>query len=252
MNTKKKRPQLVVALDVNTLEEARRLIDALSPAVDIFKVGSHLFTSCGPVAVRFIQARGKKVFLDLKYHDIPNTVANAVRVAVNLSSAVHTELKGMSTSSGEKDPSIFMYTLHTAGGLEMLKTAVEAGTQEAERIDVTKPLSLGITVLTSQEKGDNIHELVLERALLARKAGLDGVVSSCEEVELIRREMGEDFIIVTPGIRPQGSQKGDQKRVATPQKAVSLGSDFLVVGRPIVQSPNPLAAAQEILKEMEN
>jgi len=232
-------PQLIVALDVDTLEEARQLIDTLSPLVDIFKVGSQLFTACGPAAVRFIMARGKKVFLDLKYHDIPNTVASAVRTAVSLGSLVQ-----------ENPQSIFMYTMHTVGGLAMLKESVEAGAKCAAELKFLRPKAVGITVLTSEQKSDNIQSLVLERANLAKEAGLDGVVASVEEAAFIRRQFGKDFIIVTPGIRPKGDEAGDQKRIATPAEAIAQGSDFLVVGRPIVKAKDPKDAAKRILEEM--
>jgi len=233
------KPRLIVALDVDSLEEARELIDTLSPLVDIFKVGSQLFTACGPAAVRFIVARGKKVFLDLKYHDIPNTVANAVSCAVSLASIARENQQG-----------IFMYTLHTAGGLAMLKQSVEAGIKRAQELKVAKPLVLGITVLTSEEKIDNMHTVVLQRASLAKQAGLDGVVASVQEARFIRQQFGSDFIIVTPGIRPKGEAAGDQQRVATPADAVLGGSNYLVVGRPIIKAKDPLSATKNILEEI--
>ncbi len=241
---KKQKAKLIVALDVETFEEARRLIDLLSPVVDIFKVGSHLFTLCGPVAVRFVQARGKEVFLDLKYHDIPNTVANAVRSAVGLNPSGHAD-----ANKGDQK-SILMYTVHVSGGKEMLKAAVQSAEKTSQKLRVRKPLGLGITVLTSEENKDNIQNLVLERAFLAKEAGLGGVVASVHEASLIRKKLGKDFVIVTPGIRPTDSKVGDQKRVATPSLAVSSGSNYLVVGRPIIQSDDPLASAKKILKEI--
>lgn len=231
------KPQLIVALDVDTLEETRKLVDTLSPAVDIFKVGSQLFTACGPAAVRFILARGKRVFLDLKYHDIPNTVANAVSAAVGLSAPMNI--------SG-----IFMLTVHTAGGREMLEAAVRASLEKSKELKVSRTLIVGVTVLTSEAKDDNIQRLVLERALLAKEAGLDGVVASAQEAKIIREKLGEDFIIVTPGIRPSGSDADDQKRVTTPQEAILNGSNFLVVGRPIIESSDPLLTAKKILEEI--
>ena len=228
----KSKGQLIVALDVAALDEAKKLVRSLDGVVDIFKVGSQLFTACGPDAVRYLLKEGKQVFLDLKFHDIPNTVASAVVAAANIK---------------EGGRGIMMCTLHTLGGLEMLKMAVEA----AKRIDAARKLLLvGITVLTSDEKKDNIAALVLERAKLAKQAGLDGVVASSQEAALIRRELGKDFIIVTPGIRPKDSAAGDQKRVTTPFDAIKNGSDFLVVGRPIVNSPDPKTAAKQILKEI--
>ena len=231
--------KLIVALDVDTFEEARKLIEVLSPVVDIFKVGSQLFTACGPAAVGYLLAMDKKVFLDLKFHDIPNTVACAVSAAVGIHSP------NVKSSQG-----IFMYTLHTQGGREMLAAAVSAAAQKANELGIPKPLGLGVTVLTSEEKKDNITNLVLERARLAKESGLDGVVASAQEAQLIRREFGKDFIIVTPGIRSKDAEAGDQKRVATAAEAIRSGSDFLVVGRPIVKAAHPQEAAQKILEEI--
>jgi len=245
------KPQLIVALDVETFDEARILIDSLSPAVDIFKVGSQLFTACGPVIVRHILAKGKNVFLDLKYHDIPHTVANAVSAAVNLNRAVATVLD----QEGKKIEdlgSLFMLTIHIQGGAEMCKAAVEAASKTAQSMGVTKPLIAGITVLTSEEKEDNIRSLVLERAQLAKACGLDGVVASSQEAAFLRREFGDSFVIVTPGIRPSGADAHDQKRVATPKEAARAGSDYLVVGRPVVKTNNPLEAVVKILEEIKN
>lgn len=233
MSTRK--GQLIAALDVAALDQARRLVDSLGDCVDIFKVGSQLFTACGPEAVRYILKKGKKVFLDLKFHDIPNTVASAMRSAVNIA---------------EAGRGIFMCSLHTLGGREMLERAVEAAAQQARDAGVTRPLLVGITVLTSEGKKDNIPHLVLERARLAQEAGLDGVVASVQEAAQIRRELGKSFVIVTPGIRAEGTATGDQKRVATASDAISQGSDFLVVGRPILTANDPLAAAKGILKEI--
>lgn len=229
---KKHKPQLILALDVDTLEEARALVDRLKEDVGIYKVGSQLFTACGPEVVRYLLKAGKKVFLDLKFHDIPNTIAQAVSAAVRLK---------------EGGQGIFMCTLHVSGGSEMLRQAVAAATKTAQNIGVTKPLLVGITVLTSEEKRDNILQLVLEKARLAKESGLDGVVASCQEAVAIRDEFGDDFVIVTPGIRPEGSQAEDQRRAATPQEAVASGSDFLVVGRPIIKADNPSQVTKRIL-----
>ena len=226
--------QLIVALDVDTFDEAKALIDALDN-VEIFKVGSQLFTAYGPDVVRHLLKAGKKVFLDLKFHDIPNTVANAVRAAVSIQ---------------EDGRSIFMCTMHTVGGREMLKRASAEATKAAEDAGVKRPLLLGITALTSDEKKDSIGQFVLEKALLAKEAGLDGIVASSQEAALVRENLGEDFLIVTPGIRPAGTQAGDQKRITTPAEAVAQGSDFLVVGRPIVKAGNPSQAAKQILEEI--
>lgn len=245
----KPNPQLIVALDVDTFDEARLLVDRLSPVVDIFKVGSQMFTACGPVIVRHILAKGKKVFLDLKYHDIPNTVAQAVAAAVNLNKAVASALD-QDGKKIERMGSLFMLSVHTQGGEEMCAMAAEATTKTARAIGVKRPSIVGITVLTSQQNEDNIHSLVLERARLAKKSGLDGVVASSQEAAMLRKEFGRDFIIVTPGIRPSGADAGDQKRITTPKEAIKNGSNFLVVGRPIVKAVNPLAAAEVIIKDI--
>ena len=245
----KNKAQLIVALDVDTLAEMRELMDKLKDSVDIFKVGSQLFTSLGPAAVRFIEAQGKKVFLDLKYHDIPNTVANAVEAATGLSVALERSMD-FDKREPPKSRGLFMMTVHASGGVEMMKAAVEAGRRKAAEIKIANPLVVGVTVLTSETKKDNILSLVLQRAEMAYKAGCVGVVASCEEAVFLRKHFGDDFVIVTPGIRPQGADVQDQKRIATPRDAVKAGSNFLVVGRPIVKAPNPYQAAKEILAEM--
>ena len=245
------REALIVALDVPSFEDARRVIDQLEEDVRIFKVGSQLFTACGPVVVRYLLARGKQVFLDLKFHDIPNTVAGAVRAAVGLGEPGHQQMDERQNAVEFTQKGLFMCTLHTLGGEEMLRRAVEAATQEARRLGVRRPLLVGITVLTSQKAGDNIPQLVLQRALLARRAGLDGVVASTGEAAMLRRELGEDFVVVTPGIRPRGAALGDQKRVSTPRDALREGSRFLVVGRPILQAADPSRAARDVLAEMQ-
>lgn len=230
-----KNGQLIVALDVATLDAAKKLVRELEGVVDIFKVGSQLFTACGPEVARYLLKQGKQVFLDLKFHDIPNTVAGALAAAVNI------------TEGGR---GIMMCTLHALGGLEMLQAAAETARKEAQMTGVKRPLLVAITVLTSEAKKDNIPRLVLERAALAKQAGLDGVVASSQEAALIRREFGKDFVIVTPGIRPKDAAVGDQKRVTTPADAIASGSNFLVVGRPVVNAPDPAAAAKQILKEI--
>ena len=235
MTAQSSKDKLIVALDIETFAEARELINILSPSVEIFKIGSQLFTSCGPVVVRYLLAMGKKVFLDLKFHDIPNTVANAISSAIGL----------------YPGQSIFMLTVHTQGEVQMLKAAVAAASQKSKELNVNKPFIVGVTVLTSEEKTDNISRLVLERAHLAKQCGLDGVVASPQEAAFIRKELGKDFMIVTPGIRPKDAEANDQKRTATAFESIQNGSDFLVVGRPIIKAANPLEAAQKILEEIE-
>ena len=233
---------LIVALDVDTFDQARVLVDELTDTVDIFKIGSQLFTAYGPFVTRYVQSKGKRVFLDLKFHDIPNTVAGAVKSAVSLSLAPN------------KDPQfapLFMLTVHTQGGFEMLQAATRAAKEEAGNLGVPRPLIIGVTALTSQAADINMSQIVLERARLAKSAGLDGVVASVEEARLIRQDSGDDFIIVTPGIRPAGMDAGDQKRIATPAAAIKSGCNYMVVGRPIVQDKFPKQAALKILEEIQ-
>lgn len=233
---------LIVALDVDSFEKAQVLVDALADSVEIFKIGSQLFTAYGPFVTRYVQAKGKKVFLDLKFHDIPNTVASAVKSAVHLSIAPNGD-KGFAP--------LFMLTVHTQGGGEMLAAAAKAARDEALLLGVARPLIVGVTVLTSTARTGDTDRIVLERAKLAKDSGLDGiVVASVEEAAMVRKAMGEDFVIVTPGIRPAGADVGDQKRVATPRIALESGSDYLVVGRPIVAEKDPKAAAIKILQEI--
>ncbi len=224
------RNHLIVALDVPTVDAAKSLIDQLQSTVDIFKIGSQIFTATGPAICHYAEAKGKRIFLDLKFHDIPNTVASAVKAAVSLN--------------------VFMMTVHTVGGKEMLEAASKAAREQAHDLGVTRPFIVGVTVLTSTAQDSNTKDVVLERARLAKECGLDGVVASVEEAAAIRAALGKDFIIVTPGIRPADASKDDQKRVATPAVAIKSGSNFLVVGRPIVADPSPSAAALRLLKEM--
>ncbi len=227
--------KLIVALDVRSLDEAKEMIRKLSPDVRIFKVGMGLFTLCGPDAVALVHDNGARVFLDLKFHDIPNTVAHAVRSAAKLG--------------------VFMVNIHALGGSEMMMKAVEAARESEKR-----PKLLGVTVLTSMDQSAigevgierKIEEEVVSLARLGKESGLDGVVASPNETGLIRKNLGKDFIIVTPGIRPTGAEKGDQKRVMTPKDAIMAGADYIVVGRPITETKDPLGAAKKIIKEMES
>lgn len=213
--------ELIVALDVDSYKKAEQLVNSLYPKVKFFKVGSQLFTACGPQIIKKICKKGAKVFLDLKFHDIPNTVKRAVESAKKLN--------------------VFMLTLHLSGGLEMLKAA--ASINKRSRI-------IGVTVLTSQ-KVSSTGEKVLALAKMAKEAKLDGVVCSVHEAEKVRRACGKNFLIVTPGIRPKGSAVGDQKRVATAADAVKTGANYIVVGRPIIKAEDPQKAAIEIIKELE-
>jgi orotidine-5'-phosphate decarboxylase len=217
--------KLIVALDVDSFKEARRFVRLLKKEVRIYKVGSILFTAAGPDLVKMIRDEGGKVFLDLKYHDIPNTVAKACEAAAGLG--------------------LFMLDLHASGGREMLRAA-RAAVKKGGR----SPLLVGVTVLTSRE-GEGISREVVRLAVECRKAGLDGVVCSPREIEAVRVRCGKNFVIVTPGIRPAGSSRqDDQRRVATPSQAIRRGADYLVIGRPILASPRPREVVQSILEEI--
>ena len=217
--------RLILALDVDSLEKARHFVNLLYPKIKIFKVGSQLFTGCGPKIVDFIHKKGAEVFLDLKFHDIPNTAANAVAQAARLK--------------------VKMLTLHISGGQEMLKAAVNAAKDGSWGIKQKRPLLIGVTVLTSQ---DTKTSEVLGLARLGLECGLDGIVCSAQEVSFLRGKLGKDFVIVTPGIRPKQTGSDDQRRIATAQEAIAAGSDYLVVGRPILEAKEPLKALREIWK----
>jgi orotidine-5'-phosphate decarboxylase len=220
---------LIVALDVPGFKEARRLVDKLAAQVRIFKVGSQLFTACGLEIVNYIRAKGAEVFLDLKFHDIPNTVACAVEAAVSLK--------------------VFMLTVHAQGGKEMLRAAKIAAQKTARQKGLRRPLIVAVTVLTSQSFND-VRRKVLGYAKLSQECGLDGVVVSVKECALIRKRCGKDFVIVTPGVRPLGSDLCDQKRVATPLEAKEAGSSFVVMGRPIIKARNILKTLQGVLTDL--
>lgn len=230
--------RLIIALDVASIDEAKALIEVLGENISVYKVGSQLFTQAGPEIIRHLTANKKDVFLDLKFHDIPNTVAKAISSVVRLN------------AENDSEHGIMMCTLHIQGGEEMCQRAAEAAIKTSEKYKVTRPQLVGITVLTSDSKHDNISEIVSQRAQIAKDSGLDGIVASSQEASLVREKFGEDFIIVTPGIRPAGSDQGDQKRITTPSEAIQNGSNFLVVGRPIVQADNPSEAASKILQEI--
>lgn len=230
--------KLIVALDVDDLNAAKSLVDKLYQTVKIFKIGSQLFTAAGPDAVKLVAVKGAKVFLDLKFHDIPNTVANAVKAATRLG--------------------VYMLNLHVQGGSEMMRRAVSAASEEAARMKREKPIVLGVTVLTSMGDKDlkdleirkGMKSQVTYLAKLAKEAGLDGVVASAEEIQAVRWTCGDEFLIVTPGIRPEWSEKQDQKRTATPKEAISAGANFIVVGRPIIGAADPVEAARRISEEI--
>lgn len=224
---------IIVALDYTSAADALAMADQLSPEKVRVKVGKELFTREGPAVVEALQKRGFEVFLDLKFHDIPNTVAGAVRAAAELG--------------------VWMVNVHAGGGRRMMEAAHEAVGSRAHR-----PLLTAVTVLTSMGDGE-LAELgiqvdaatqVKRLATLTRDCGLDGVVCSAREAAMLRSELGSEFKLVTPGIRPAGSDAGDQTRVVTPADAVKLGVDYMVIGRPITRADDPAAAAQAILDSL--
>lgn len=230
--------KLIVALDVDTEEKALDAVKKLKGSVKFFKVGFELFSSCGPSIVEKIRKAGCEVFLDLKFHDIPNTVAKAAAAVTSLG--------------------VYMFNCHALGGHEMMKAAALAAEETAARLKIARPRVIAVTILTSMDENalkkiginDNINAQVIRLANLAKEAGLDGVVASPMEAKAIRQALGEYFLIVTPGIRPADSTAQDQKRIATPGDSISSGADFIVVGRPIMDAKDPVAAAKGILKEI--
>jgi orotidine-5'-phosphate decarboxylase len=225
---------VIIALDVNTLKEEERLLDALSSEVQVFKIGMELFYSCGVKAIELVKKYDKDVFLDLKFHDIPNTVYAASKAAVRFG--------------------VFMFNVHASGGIDMMRKAVEGAEEESEKLGMARPKILGVTVLTSLDKTalnkigilKTPEEEVLNLAGLAKEAGLDGVVASPEEITAIRKNTGKDFLIVTPGVRPEGSETGDQKRVTTPKEAFQRGADYIIIGRPVTKAKDPVKALEAI------
>ncbi len=229
---------IIVALDFDSEEKAIGLVKKVIEEVNYFKVGLELFSRCGVSVVEEISNLGGKVFLDLKYHDIPNTVKSAAKVAV--------------------ESGAFMYNVHAFGGFNLLKEVAEFNKEYAESLGIEKPLLIAVTVLTSMGEEDlksigirsSVEDTVLRLAELAKRAGFDGVVCSAKEVERIKRELGKDFITVTPGIRPLWASKDDQKRVVTPKMAVEKGVDYMVIGRPITRAEDPLEAVRKIKSEV--
>jgi orotidine-5'-phosphate decarboxylase len=228
------RDKLIVALDVANGEKARALVQGLGESVNFYKVGKELFTAEGPSVVRELVASGKRVFLDLKFHDIPNTVAGAVRSAASLG--------------------VSLITVHASGGAAMLKAAAEAAAEST-----AKPTILAVTVLTSRSSADleetgvcgDVETQVLRLAQLAINAGCGGIVASAQEASRLRQKLGSGFTLVTPGIRPAGGNAADQARVVTPADAIRAGASYLVVGRPITGAGDPKAAARSITQQIE-
>jgi len=232
--------KIIVALDVATAEEARQIVADLRGEVGAFKIGLQLFTATGASFVRETVAAGIKIFLDLKFHDIPNTVAKASIEVARLG--------------------VWMFNVHTLGGAEMMRKTVEAVREVCDKENLTQPKIIGVTVLTSANQ-EALSEVGIEKetseqvsslARLAANCGLDGVVASGREVEAIRAPIErKDFLIVTPGIRPNFATNDDQKRVMTAKEAIAAGADYLVIGRPITQAENRIEAVRKITEEVE-
>ena len=229
---------IFVALDLTDKNEARGLARRLTGHVGGFKLGLEFFAANGPDAVRIIVDSGLKVFLDLKLHDIPNTVAGSLGAAVATGASI--------------------INVHASGGLDMMRAAGEAAAESAERHGVAKPIVVAVTVLTSMDALDldmvgqhgSVDEQVIRLARLTKEAGLDGVVCSPTESAAVRDTCGEDFVRIVPGIRPSWAARDDQKRITTPRQALDAGATYLVIGRPITQSDDPVEAAFRIAGEM--
>ena len=233
------RDRIVLALDVDSDQEALGIVAELKDSVGVFKVGHQLFTAYGPDIVRRIIGMGGRVFLDLKYHDIPSTVAKASAEAVKLG--------------------VSIFNVHSLGGLDMMKAAAESAKETAEKYNLPAPNVLAVTVLTSMDEKDLRKELKITRSLqrevahlarLAQRAGLHGVVASPREIKMLRRAVRGEFVILTPGVRPAWAGKDDQKRVMTPGEAVKAGADYIVVGRPVLNAADRKEAVVKILEEI--
>lgn len=229
---------IICAIDTKDVSKASSLIKEIKESIGAVKLGLEFFTFNGPEGIKEIKKLGLPIFLDLKFHDIPNTVAEAVRSAVRLG--------------------VDILTIHTSGGIKMMEAAAIAAKEESEKSGMKKPLVVGVTVLTSMDESDllesgvngNVEEQVKRLALNAKKAGLDGVVCSPKEIELVKNICGKNFKTVVPGVRPSFAAADDQKRIMTPAEAIRQGADFLVIGRPITKSDDPKGAATKILKEI--
>jgi orotidine-5'-phosphate decarboxylase len=232
--------RLVLALDLDNDQEALAIVDELKGSVGLFKVGHQLFTAYGPDIVRRIIGRGGRVFLDLKYHDIPATVAKASAEAVKLGASI--------------------FNVHALGGLDMMKAAAESARETADKLGVPAPVTLAVTVLTSMDEKNLRKELKIMRSLqrevnhlarLAQRAGLHGVVASPQEIKMLRRAVRGEFVILTPGVRPAWAGKDDQKRTMTPAEAVVAGADYIVIGRPVLKAADRGEAVRKIIEEIE-
>ncbi|NOT47837.1 MAG: orotidine-5'-phosphate decarboxylase [Acidobacteria bacterium] len=238
-NSARSEDRLIVALDVDTAEKARSLVADLNGVVTTFKIGLQLFSAAGPKFVEELAADGKRIFLDLKFHDIPNTVARAGVEAARLG--------------------VWMFNVHAAGGSEMMKTTAAAVGEFCSMTNSTRPHIIAVTVLTSSDSNvlgetgieADVETQVRRLAKLTAESGLDGVVASAREIGIVRSSVqNEGFLIVTPGIRPENATNDDQKRVTTPGTAISNGADHIVVGRPVTGAPDPREAAEKILNEI--
>lgn len=231
--------RIILAVDVPDHDGAMDIVNRFKDQIGMFKVGNELFTSAGPAIVQEITRLGKNVFLDLKYHDIPNTVSRSARAAVKLN--------------------VYMFNVHTLGGLEMMEQAARELVKASLRANTPRPKILGVTLLTSINQTVLTNELgiahrirtqVKHLAKMAAQARLDGVVASAQDVEMIRQHLGPDFLIVTPGIRPSWAPPDDQKRTMTPREAVRKGADYIVIGRAILSHPDPEKALRRIREEL--
>lgn len=231
--------KLIVALDKPGLKEACALIELLEDRISIYKVGLELFLNSKGAIIEYLKKQDKKIFLDLKFHDIPNTVAQAAKWATSLG--------------------VDIFDIHAAGGRDMLLKTMEVVNDTAAQTGIARPKVVAITVLTSFNEASfsqmgfekNIGEIVLDWGKMCKESGLDGVVCSPHEVGAIKNACGRDFLTICPGVRPLWAEKQDQKRITTPKDAVLNGVDYIVIGRPITQNPSPPTAAEKILKEME-
>ena len=232
--------RIIIAFDVENKCEALQLAEKLGDKARFVKIGSQLYTREGPSIVNELKSMGKRIFLDLKYHDIPNTVAKSAEAAVALG--------------------VDIFNIHVSGGMAMARACVESVNKASEKYGVKRPVVLGVTILTSFDENEiknvwgfdcSITEQVERMALLAKESGLDGVVASPREIGMIREACGDDFIILTPGIRPQWASKDDQKRIMTPAEAIKTGSDYIVIGRPVTKAEKPQEAFSRILDEIE-
>ncbi|MBI4431249.1 MAG: orotidine-5'-phosphate decarboxylase [Candidatus Omnitrophica bacterium] len=227
--------RIIVALDTDSLKEAEGWLKVFGARMKHFKIGSPLFTACGRRAIEMVKKRGGDVFLDLKFHDIPSTVAKAVTSAQKLG--------------------VWMLNVHASGGKKMMEAARRA-VEDTDPDD--RPMVVAVTVLTSMSESDlsstginrSLKDQVKHFAALADESGLDGVVASAEEVEIIKQHVGKDFLVVTPGVRPAWADSDDQSRIVTPKKAFELGADYVVIGRPLTQAKDPQAACERLLQEL--